>query len=161
MCKRKHQVCPCPLTKNKQEQKSCVCPWGSERELLVVQGLEAVCLHVTPCSAPDPLASLGHILLLQADKPVQELRSLTREAIFDQFTVMCVSACMKQKLTALLGWQALWDQTLDKHWGTACNTGWNLMHKKPYSSMNCFFRATTLCLRSPAATYQHSAWAQC
>lgn len=27
------------------------------------------------------------------------------------------------------------------------------MHKKPHSSMNCLFRATTLCLRSPAATY--------
>lgn len=54
---------------------------------------------------------------------------------------------------ALLGWQALWDQTPEKAWGAACNTGWNLMHKKPCSSMSCFSRVTTLCLRSPAATY--------
>lgn len=64
-----------------------------------------------------------------------------------------VSACVKQEFTALLGWQALRDQTPEKAWGTACNTGCNLMHEKCHSSMNCLFRATTLCLSSPAATY--------
>lgn len=93
---------PLPLKKDKQEQKSCLYPWGSGGQLLVVWDLEAVYLHVTPCSAPDPLAGLGHTLLIQTDKSVQELMSLTREATSDQFTVS-VSACMKQELTALLG----------------------------------------------------------
>lgn len=113
MGKHKHQACPCPIAKDKQEQKSCLCPCGSVGELLAVQSWEVVYLHVTPCSAPDLLGGLGHALLIPADKSVQELMSLTREATSDQFTAS-VSAGVKQELSALLGWQALRNQTPEK-----------------------------------------------